>query len=59
VSKNGLFEPFIHKNDHFTKTGSGQTKGKLKKNGPFFLRRGVQALGLKKRLLLLAMRFRY
>jgi hypothetical protein len=25
VSKNGLFEPFIYKNDHFTKTGSGQT----------------------------------
>jgi hypothetical protein len=23
--KNGLFEPFIHKNDDFTKTGSGQT----------------------------------
>ena len=28
-----LFEPFIHKNDDFTKTGSGQTQGKqLKKN---------------------------
>ena len=25
VSKNGLFEPFLHKNEHFTKTGSGQT----------------------------------
>jgi hypothetical protein len=25
VSKNGLFEPFICKNEHFTKTGSGQT----------------------------------
>ena len=25
VSKNGLFEPFIYKNEHFTKTGSGQT----------------------------------
>jgi hypothetical protein len=23
--KNVLFEPFIYKNDHFTKTGSGQT----------------------------------
>ena len=23
--KNGLFAPFIYKNDHFTKTGSGQT----------------------------------
>jgi len=25
VSKNGLFEPFICKNERFTKTGSGQT----------------------------------
>jgi hypothetical protein len=25
VSKNGLFEPLMHKNDPFTKTGSGQT----------------------------------
>jgi hypothetical protein len=25
VSKNGLFEPFIHKNEHFAKPGSGQT----------------------------------
>jgi hypothetical protein len=25
VSKNGLFERFMHKNEHFTKTGSGQT----------------------------------
>jgi hypothetical protein len=24
VLKNGLFEPFIYKNEHFTKTGSGQ-----------------------------------
>jgi carboxylesterase type B len=24
VSKNGLFEPFSYKNEHFTKTGSGQ-----------------------------------
>jgi hypothetical protein len=24
-AKNGIFEPFIYKNDHFTKTGSGQT----------------------------------
>jgi hypothetical protein len=28
-----LFEPFVYKNDHFTKTGSGQTQGKLKKEG--------------------------
>jgi hypothetical protein len=25
VSKSGLFEPFISKNEHLTKTGSGQT----------------------------------
>jgi hypothetical protein len=24
-AKNGSFEPFVHKNDHFAKTGSGQT----------------------------------
>jgi hypothetical protein len=29
VSKNGLFEPFMYKNEHFTKTGSGQTQGRL------------------------------
>jgi hypothetical protein len=25
VQKTPLFEPFLYKNDHFTKTGSGQT----------------------------------
>jgi hypothetical protein len=25
AAKNGIFEPFIYKNDHFTKTDSGQT----------------------------------
>ena len=25
VWENGLLKPFIYKNDHFTKTGSGQT----------------------------------
>jgi hypothetical protein len=25
VCENGLFEPFAYKNEHFTKTGSGQT----------------------------------
>jgi hypothetical protein len=25
VSKHGLFEPFMYENEHFTKTGSGQT----------------------------------
>jgi hypothetical protein len=24
-AKNGIFEPFMHLNDHFAKTGSGQT----------------------------------
>jgi hypothetical protein len=24
-AKNGIFEPFLYKNDHFAKTGSGQT----------------------------------
>jgi hypothetical protein len=35
VSKNGLFEPFIYKNEHFTKTGSGQTQGKLQQKDRF------------------------
>ena len=30
VSENGLFEPFVYNNDCFTKTGSGQTQGKLR-----------------------------
>ena len=30
-SKNGLFEPFVYENEHFTKTGSGQTQGKHSK----------------------------
>ena len=25
VRENGIFEPFIHRNEHFAKTGSGQT----------------------------------
>jgi hypothetical protein len=25
AAKNGIFEPFIYNNDHFAKTGSGQT----------------------------------
>jgi hypothetical protein len=37
VRENGIFEPFIYKNEHFAKTGSGQTLGKLKK-GPFLRR---------------------
>jgi hypothetical protein len=34
VSRNGLFEPFINKNEHFAKTGSGQT-GKTQKRTVF------------------------
>eukprot|EP01046_Picozoa_sp_COSAG06_P063245 COSAG06_NODE_14606_length_1143_cov_9.099617_1_plen_60_part_00 len=25
ADQNGIFEPFIYKNEHFAKTGSGQT----------------------------------
>jgi hypothetical protein len=25
VRENGIFEPFIYENEHFAKTGSGQT----------------------------------
>jgi tartrate-resistant acid phosphatase type 5 len=35
VCENGSFEPFIYKCDPFTKTGSGQTQGKLKKDYRF------------------------
>ena len=30
---NTLFEPFYAKNDHYTKTGLGQTWGKMRKRG--------------------------
>ena len=30
VAKRQLFAPFVYKNDHITKTGSGQTQGKLR-----------------------------
>jgi hypothetical protein len=33
--KTPLFAPFAYKNDHFAKTGSGQTWGKLKKDAVF------------------------
>jgi hypothetical protein len=33
--KTALFEPFIYKMHDFTKTGSGQTLGKLKKSAGF------------------------
>ena len=42
VSKNGLFEPFIYKNDLFAKTGSGQTWEKLQKS--MFSQGGARAL---------------
>jgi hypothetical protein len=34
-AKNGIFEPFIYKNEHFAKTGSGQTQGNTQKKMPF------------------------
>jgi hypothetical protein len=37
IVKMMIFEPFIYKNEHFTKTGSGQTWGKLKKSATVFL----------------------
>jgi hypothetical protein len=36
VRETPLFAPVMHKNDHFTKTGSGQT-GKTQKRVAFFL----------------------
>ena len=36
AAKNGIFEPVVTKNDHFAKTGSGQTQGKLQKDGSVF-----------------------
>ena len=38
VKKRISFAPFGAKNDHFTKTGSGQTQGKLKKSCVFSYR---------------------
>eukprot|EP01046_Picozoa_sp_COSAG06_P018173 COSAG06_NODE_1256_length_10087_cov_7.646676_4_plen_87_part_00 len=35
--ENGPFEPFLNKNDLFTKADSGQTSGKLKKETRVFL----------------------
>jgi hypothetical protein len=35
VRKTPLFAPFIYKNDHFTKTGSGQNIGKVEKRVAF------------------------
>jgi hypothetical protein len=34
-AKNATFEPFYTKHCHFTKTGSGQTQGKLRKKRRF------------------------
>jgi hypothetical protein len=34
-AKNGIFEPFMYKSDHFTKTGSGQTCGNPKQECRF------------------------
>jgi hypothetical protein len=35
VRKTPLFAPFVYKNDRFTKTGSGQTLEKLRKEWRF------------------------
>jgi len=35
VSENCFFVPFHFKTDHFTKTSSGQTRGKPQKRRPF------------------------
>jgi hypothetical protein len=35
VRKTALVAPFMYKNEHFTKTGSGQTQGKLQKRVAF------------------------
>ena len=48
MSKNGLFEPFIFKNEHLTKTGSGQTWRNHSKKGPFFLRRAGVAMRFRR-----------
>ena len=45
VSKNGLFEPFVYKNEHFAKTGSGQGK-LLQKEDRFSSGGGLDAAGL-------------
>jgi sodium-coupled neutral amino acid transporter 2 len=53
VSKNGLFEPFSYKNEHFTKTGSGQTLGKHSKKTTVFLA-GAERRRCEKRHLVLS-----
>ena len=44
-AKNASFAPFDTKNDHLTKTGSGQRQGKLTKRCAFFRR--LQMDGMK------------
>jgi hypothetical protein len=47
----GIFEPFVYKNDHFAKTGSGQTEGNLKKRCRFPHRRSrIDAIAVCHRL---------
>jgi hypothetical protein len=47
VSKNApLFARFKYKNEHFTKTGSGQTWKKHSKKGPFSFPSGYVSDGL-------------
>jgi hypothetical protein len=40
AAKTAIFEQYIYENDHFAKTGSGQTWVKLKKSGVFRTGRG-------------------
>ena len=42
VRKRAFFAPLYAINNHFTKTGSGQTQGQLKKRVAFSLRPGVE-----------------
>jgi hypothetical protein len=42
-AKNGIFEQFMYKYDHFAKTGSGQTWGKRNKRWPVTHRATSQA----------------
>jgi hypothetical protein len=45
VRKNAIFAPFLYKSHLFTKTGSGQTEGKLKKEWRFLIGRHAALCG--------------
>ena len=44
-TENAIFAPLYTKQDHFTKTGSGQTQQKLRKRGAFFAQGLADGLG--------------